>query len=59
MRKFNEKFRARMAPQRRASAYRKILGEMETLAKNALAEGRKVRPVAILKLLENLDEVVQ
>ena len=55
-RKFNAKINARLAPQRRASKYRRILGQMETLANNALAEGRKVRPVAILKLLEGLDD---
>ena len=56
MRKFDEACRARTKPSRDLRRYKGVIADVRVLVDNAIAEGRQVRPVAIQKLLETLDD---
>ena len=55
-RKFDDRMKARHAPHDLVRKYKEVVRQVRLLASNAILEGRQVRPVAIQKLLEVLDD---
>ena len=46
----------RLRPRRELRRHKEVLGHIKVLVDHALAEGRQVRPVALQKILEVLDD---